>query len=266
MTNREKSWHTKSGYSGSGAKWRIPLLPRAVREKGWVEGTFLALLSVLVLASASVAQQSPLEPIVRSMDRAAANFRSTEASFVWDVYTKIGDSADTDTQKGKVYFRRKGNSIEMAADITEPASEQGQILFRDGKVQLYNPRTDQVTVYNAGKNQGTFESFLVLGFGGSGQDMLKSFDVTYLGSEKLAGVDTAKLQLVPKSQKVKNNLDHILLWIDPARGISLQQQFFVSENNYRLARYSDIQVNEKISDEALKLRTTPKTKVVSPQG
>lgn len=266
VTNQGRSWRTKSGCSDSGAKWGIPLFLRAAREKGWAEGTFLARLSVLVLASAAVAQQSPLEPIVRSMDRAAASFRSTEASFVWDVYTKIGDSADTDTQKGKAYFRRKGNGIEMAADITEPASEQGQILFRDSKVQLYNPRTDQVTVYNAGKNQGTVESFLVLGFGGSGQDMLKSFEVSYVGSEKVAGVETAKLQLVPKSQKLKNNLDHILLWIDPERGISLQQQFFVSESNYRLAKYSDIKLNEKISDDAFKLKTTSKTKVVSPQG
>ena len=119
---------------------------------------------------------------------------------------------------------------------------------------------------NAGKNQAAVESFLVLGFGGSGQDMLKSFDVSYIGTEKVQGVEAAKLQLIPKSQKVKNTFDHILLWIDPARGISIQQQFFTPSGDYRLARYSDIKLNEKISDEAFKLKTTPKTKVVSPQG
>jgi len=152
----------------------------------------------------------------------------------------------------------------MAADISEPAPEQ--ILFRDGKVQLYQPRIDQVTVYNAGKNQAAVESFLVLGFGGSGQDMLKSFEVSYIGTEKTQGVETVKLQLVPKSQKVKNTFDHILLWIDPVRGISIQQQFFTPSGDYRLAKYSDIKLNEKISEDAFKLKTTRKTKVVSPQG
>jgi len=220
------------------------------------------MLFLLALAAAARAQQSPLEQIVRSMDRAAANFHTTEASFVWDQYQKVVD--DTDTQKGKVYFRRTGNAVEMAADITDPAPQQ--VLFHEGKVQLYQPRIDQVTVYNAGKNQAAVESFLVLGFGGSGQDMLKSFDVSYIGTEKVRGVDAAKLQLVPKSQQVKNTFDHILLWIDPAQGISIQQQFFTPSGDYRLAKYSDIKLNEKISDTAFKLRTTPKTKVVSPQG
>lgn len=217
---------------------------------------------LLVLAGAAMAQQSPLEQIVRSMDRAAANFHTTEASFVWDHYQKVVD--DMDTQKGKVYFRRTGNAIEMMADITDPAPEQ--ILFHEGKVQLYQLRINQVTPYNAGKDRAAVESFLVLGFGGSGQDMLKSFEVSYLGTEKVGGVEVAKLQLIPKSQKVKNTFDHILLWIDPVLGISIQQQFFTPSGDYRLAKYSDIKVNQKISEEAFKLKTTPKTKFVSPQG
>ena len=245
VTNRETSWHTKSGYSADGV--------------GGLRFLASALL-LFVLGACVAAQQSPLEQAVASMDRAAAGFHSTETSFVWDQYTKVVD--ETDTQKGKVYFRRTGKAIEMAADITDPAPQQ--VLFSEGKVQLYQPRIDQVTVYNAGKDRAVVESFLVLGFGGSGQDMLKSFDVSYISAEKISGVDAAKLQLVPKAQKVKNTFDHILLWIDPARGISIQQQFFTPSGDYRLAKYSDIKLNEKISDAAFKLKTTPKTKVVSP--
>lgn len=265
MTNRERSWLTKSGCSAEIAHQGTLRFFHVLREKAWAGRSikFLA-IGFLLLASATAAsaQQSPLEQIVRSMDRAAANFRSTEARFVWDQYTKVVD--DTATQEGEVYFRRTGSAIEMAADITTPAPEQ--ILFHDGKVQLYQPRIDQVTVYNAGKNQAAVESFLVLGFGGSGQDMLTSFEVSYLGTEKVQGVEAAKLQLVPKSQKVKGTFDHILLWIDPARGISIQQQFFTPSGDYRLAKYSDIKLNQRISDKAFKLKATPKTKVVSPQG
>ena len=79
------------------------------------------------------------------------------------------------------------------------------------------------------------------------------------------GVPTAKLQLVPKSERVRNNFNKILLWIDPERGISVQQQFFDPQGDYRLAKYSDVKVNEKkIPDEVFRLKTTSKTQVVSP--
>ena len=179
------------------------------------------------------------------MDSAAENFRTTEASFVWDQYQKVVD--EHDAQKGKVYFRHAGNEIQMAADITEP--DQKYVLFSGTKIQVYQPKIDQVTVYNTGKNRDAFESFLVLGFGGGGHDMLKSFDVKYLGNETVDGTDAAKLDLVPKTANLRNNVDHILLWIDPARGISVQQQFFFGNSgDYRLAKYSDIKMNQKIPD------------------
>ena len=167
--------------------------------------------------------------------------------------------------KGKVYFRRAGNEIQMAADITDP--DQKYVLYSGSKVQIYVPKIEQVTVVSTGKNREEFESFLVLGFGGRGHDLLKSFQVKYLGDEKVDATDLARLELVPKVAKVRNNVDHIVLWIDPARGISVQQQFFFGPSgDYRLAKYSGIKVNEKIPDAVFKLKTTGKTKFISPQG
>jgi outer membrane lipoprotein-sorting protein len=74
------------------------------------------------------------------------------------------------------------------------------------------------------------------------------------------------LDLVPKSQKVRNNVAHIILWIDTGRGVSLQQQVFEPSGDYRLAKYSDIEINQKLPDNAFKLKTTGKTKTVSTQG
>jgi outer membrane lipoprotein-sorting protein len=124
-----------------------------------------------------------------------------------------------------------------------------------------------VTAYEAGKNRDAVESFLVLGFGGSGRDMLKSFDVKYLTTEKVGEVNAYKLELVPKSDRVRNVFAKIWLWIDPARGISVQQQFFEPSGDYRLAKYSDLKLNQKIPDTAFKLKTTGDTKVMSgPKG
>jgi outer membrane lipoprotein-sorting protein len=222
-----------------------------------------AILISFVAASGQTADPDELQRVLSQMDKTAANFRTTQAGFVWNQYQKVVD--ETDEQKGTVYFRRSGNEIQMAADINDPTAPK-YVLFTDSRVEIYQPKIDQVTRYNAGKNRATIESYLVLGFGGSGLDLVKSFDVKYLKTEKVDGVDTAKLELVPKSAKVRNTFDHIWLWIDLSRGVSVQQQLFEPSGDYRFAKYSDIQLNQKIPDGAFKLKTTGKTKVVSPQG
>jgi outer membrane lipoprotein-sorting protein len=223
----------------------------------------LLAMVLLAISGVSVAQSNPdLEKVLTQMDTAAKNFRTTEASFVWDEYQKVVD--ESDTQKGNVYFRRTGDEVEMAADISDP--DKKYVLFTDSKIQVYQPKIDQVTVYNTGKDKAAFESYLVLGFGGRGHDMLQSFDVKSQGTEKVDGIDAAKLDLVPKNPKVKNVFSHIILWIDPARGVSVQQQLFEPSGDYRLAKYSNIQINQKLPDSVFKLKTSGKTKFLSPQG
>ena len=203
-----------------------------------------------------------LESVLTSMDKAADGFKTIEADFVSDQFMKVVEQ--TDTQNGKIYFRRAGKEVQMMADIIGPdPKDKKSVLFADSKLQLYEPKLDQVTIRNTSNNPEV-ESYLVLGFGGRGHDLAKSFDVTYLGSEKLNGVNTEKINLVPKSVKVRNTFDHIILWIDPSMGISVQQQFIAGNEDYRLAKYSNIRVDQKIPDNAFKLKTTGKTKFVTP--
>jgi len=97
--------------------------------------------------------------------------------------------------------------------------------------------------------------------------MLKSFDVKYAGSETVGGINAAKLELVPKGERVRNVFAKLYLWIDPARGISVQQQFVEPSGDYRLAKYSDIKLNQKIADSAFKLKTSGDTQFISgPKG
>ena len=238
---------------------------RSTSRIGRWSGVLLAAIAMSIFAVGQTdasKSRGALDHVLTQMDTAATNFRTTEATFAWDQYQKVIN--ETETQKGKIYFRRQGKEIQMFADVMEPDAKS--VLFTGGKIQLYQPKIDQVTEYTTGKNRSDLESYLVLGFGGSGHDLLKSYDVKYLGEENALDVKSAKLELIPKSDKVKNTIARILLWIDPARGISVQQQFFEPSGDYRLAKYSDIRVNQKLADSVFKLKTTGKTKVVSPQG
>ena len=236
-----------------------------------MKDSLLAMIcSILLLVAAGFAQTTArpaaagnagLEAVLNDMDRAAANFRSAQADFVWDQYSKVVN--EHDLQSGVVYYRRQGNQVQMAADISKPAKKY--VLFTDSKIDVYQPEIEQVTEYNTGKNRAEVESFLVLGFGGRGHDLLKSFEVSYGGTENIGGVPAAKLTLVPKTPKVRNMFAEIILWIDPARGVSVQQQLVEPSGDYRLAKYSDIKLNQKIPDSVFKLKTTGKTRWVRPQ-
>lgn len=227
---------------------------------------------VVLLLSALAAAQAParasnaggpeLQAVLNAMDRASDAFRTAQADFNWDQYTRVVDTHDY--QKGTIYFRRAGKALQMSAKVTDPAAKY--VLYTDSKVEVYEPRIDQVTQYDTGKNKADFESFLAIGFGGSGRELQRSFDVSYGGKETIDGVATEKLELTPKTQKGRNVFSHITLWIDPARGISLQQKLEEGSGDFRLAKYSNIKINGKLDDGVFKLHTTGKTRYISPQG
>jgi len=220
-------------------------------------------LAVLSLSSAAQNRApATLDSVLQTMDAAAAHFQTAQADFVWEQYQKVVD--ETDTQKGTVYYRRSGKEIEMMADIKEP--DRKFVLYKDGKLQVYQPKIEQVMEYTAGTNHEEIESFLVLGFGGSGQNLKKAFDVSYQGEETVANIPTAKLQLIPKSEKIRSNFPQIILWIDLSRGISIQQKFMQGQGDDRLAKYSAVNLHANISNDVFRLKTTGKTKFVSPRG
>ena len=233
-----------------------------MRQTFAIAGGFLLLTAVSLFSPAQSQDSDGLENVLKKMDAASAGFQTAQADFVWDQYQRVVD--ETDTQKGTVYYRRVGKEIEMVADIKQP--DRKVVLYKDGKLQVYQPKIEQVIVYPAGGNRNELESFLVLGFGGSGQDLKKSFEVSYEGDENVDSVATAKLQLIPKSEKIRSNFSKIFLWIDLTRGISIQQKFMQTQGDYRLAKYSAVRVNGKIGNDVFQLKTTGKTQFVSPRG
>src|SRR5580700_830118 len=225
------------------------------------------LFAGLVCSLGAGAQQNAsaactLDCVLKKMDVAAAGFHTVQADFTWDQYQKVVD--EHDLQKGTVYYRRVGGNIEMMAEIREP--DRKYVLYKEGKLQVYQPKVEQVTQFSAGGNKSEVESYLVLGFGGSGDDLKKSFDLTYVGEENLDGMATAELRLIPKSERLRGNFSEIYLWIDLSRGISVQQKFMQTQGDFRLVKYSAVQMNAKIGNDVFRLKTTGKTQFVSPRG
>jgi len=208
--------------------------------------------------SKAESSKDALDGVLRRMDQTAADFRTAQADLVWTTYNSVAEQNLTD--KGKIYFRRSGKVIEMAVELQPPSARQ--IVFASGKVQVYTPGTGQVDVYDASAHREEVETFLVLGFGSSGADLRKSFELSYSGQEEIDGAGTDKLELVPLSASIKSRFPKIDLWIDP-QGISRRQQLFQEGGDYRLADYSNIRLNRGLPKNVLKLKTSGNAKTVT---
>jgi len=202
----------------------------------------LALIACVTL-SAHAANSPDLEKVLRQLDAASTKFQSTEADFKWDSYERV--VRDTTTQSGNLYVLRKNGQLEMGAVVTAPGRKV--LSFRGSSLDLYDDAIKQTRHLDAGKDRAQYESFLTLGFGGSGKDLERVWDITFQGYETIDNVQTAKLDLVAKDAAARNNFTHVTIWVDPARGISLKQVFETPSHDSRTNTYTNIRYNQKVN-------------------
>lgn len=219
---------------------------------------FSALVWAITPASLQ-AQPKPghLDEVLRQMDAASLKFQSAEANFRWDLYEKV--VKETTTQTGTIYFKKAGTSIVMGAKIESPSTKL--IDFRNGSLRLYDPGINHLTTVDATRNKAQVESFLTVGNGGSGKDLAKAWTISDLGDEVVDGVQTAKLDLVPKDPAVRSNCTHMTIWVDPVRDVQLKQSLYMPSGDYRTAVYSNIKYNQKVDEKTYQIKTDSKTTV-----
>lgn len=214
-----------------------------------------------VLAAQVGLAQGNLETVLRQMDAASEKFQTAEADFRWDLYERVVQQ--TTTQNGSIYFVRDKatGTVQMGAKIDPP---QAKVLeYRKGVLRVFDPGADHLTELSAGANQAQYESFLTLGFGGSGRDLEKAWQIKDDGAETMndgaAAVKVEKLELVAKDPNVRNTVSKVVLWVDPERGVSLKQQFVTPSDDTRTAVYSHIRYNAKLDTGRFAIKTDKKT-------
>jgi outer membrane lipoprotein-sorting protein len=196
------------------------------------------------------AQGCDTAKVLAQMDAAAAKFQSAQADFNWDVLQSVVN--EHDIQKGAIYFDRHAGATSMAAYIRQPAEKT--VLYSGGTLTLVQPDLKQETLFNAGTNRGQYESFLTIGFGGSGKDLASNWDVSCAAMETIDGTPTAKLELKPKQPSVANLFKQVTVWIDPSKSLSLKQIFYEPSGDNRTATYTNLKYNAKIPADIFKPR------------
>lgn len=209
----------------------------------------LVLPATLLLAAVPGHAQTPnpkLNAILAQMDTASASFKNARADFKQDYFERV--VKDTTTEQGAVYFERSGGSTRMGAAEFDPATKKKLKIYdyNGAALRLYDPDQNQVRIIKPTSSQGQVETFLTLGFGGSGKDLARSWNITYIGPETIDGTKCEKLELVSKDPGVRNSVTKVTIWVDPTRAVSLKQIFDTPSGDIRTTTYSHIKVNGAI--------------------
>ena len=220
---------------------------------------FVTAALLFALPSQHLAAQD-LKTVLSRLDAAAANFHTVSADFEFD--SIVTDPVpDKTVQKGTVYYCRRGSDFQIGAHINE---ENGKPVpkvytYAKGVFRLYEKLPDQVTTYKNDK----LSEYLLLGFGASGKELQKVWDITYAGQEKINGVNTDKLELVAKDPAARKNLPKVTVWMDTPHAVSLKQVFDQGEGQSRTSVYSNFKFNQPLASDAFTFKTDSKTQYVN---
>jgi outer membrane lipoprotein-sorting protein len=217
-------------------------------------------LSAGVRAGASQQSNWTLESVLKQLDTQAGDFHSLKADLERTKVTVVVN--DKSTESGQIFVRRDDK---MRIDLTQP---DPRTILRDGNdFYIYNPKIHRVEEYNLGKKKSLVDQFLLLGFGTSGSDLRKGYLVTLQDEETFGNQKVVLLELIPKSDEVRNQLSKIQLWIDESTWLPAQQKFFeTGSGDYFVIRYKNMVRNLRIADSQFKPHWPRGTTRVKPQG
>jgi outer membrane lipoprotein-sorting protein len=218
---------------------------------GWLEST----------ASAGIGQNPgklTLDYVLTMMDRSAEDFRSLTAALDHVKYTAV--VKDTSTESGEIYVRKDSK---LRIDFISP---DPRTIIRNGdNLYIYTPKINRVEEYNIGKNRVLADQYLALGFGTRVESLKKSYDVSLAGEEEMDGHKMALVELVPRSDEVRKQITKIVMWVDEASWLPVQQKFMeAGSGDYFLSRYKNVMKNLKIGDGKFKADWPKGTKIEKP--
>jgi outer membrane lipoprotein-sorting protein len=221
----------------------------------------IAFLGLCATLGAPLGAAETVQAVLARMDREADGFSQLTARLQRVTYTAILN--DTEKESGAIWLKRSGAKIEMRGEIFGDDARSFGVRGSEG--QMYYPKMKTVQIYDLGKARSLVDQFLLLGFGSSGKDIQKNYTVKVAGEEVVGGQKTTRLELIPKSKQMQEQITRVEVWIPLNAGHPVQQKFWKPANNYDLVAYSDIKVNPGLPDSAFRLALPADVKPEYPQ-
>ncbi len=221
-----------------------------------------AVFAMLAPGWGAPAADSSLAATLARMDEAAGKFKGLQADVQKVAHTAVINEDSTDA--GTIVVKRPNpHDIRVLIDFKTPNPKQ--VMIAGVKAAFYYPRINTVQEYNLGKSRSLVEQFMLLGFGSNSQDLESAYSIRLGGPETVAGQQTTRLELIPKSPDVLAHLKRVDLWISDTMGIAVQQKLYETGGDYLLATYTNIKLRPNLPDSAVKLDLPKSVKREYPQ-
>jgi outer membrane lipoprotein-sorting protein len=202
-----------------------------------------------------------LNGILARMDQAAVKFQSFSAATKTIDYTAVLDSKEE--QAGVMRLKKAKGGMQGVVVFADP--DPRTIYFAGKTLEVYHPRANNVEIYDAGKHTNVIDEIILLGFGTSGAELHKNYQVTLAGTDTLNGVRTSRLELIPKSDEVRQYANKIELWIPEGESNPIQEKVTQPSKDYHLVQFSDRKINPTLPDSDFSLKLPAGVKKVYPQ-
>jgi outer membrane lipoprotein-sorting protein len=217
---------------------------------------------ILAGSAALAAANDSVQQVLARMDKASSEFKAMTAHVAYLTHTDVLN--DNSVESGTVTMRKvQPGEVQGLVDFTEP--DHKTITFEKRRIQEYLPKIKTLQVFDLAKHGEQLDKFLMIGFGTSGMELAKDYDVSVLGTENGKGAPAIRLQLIPKTAEARQYVQKLELWI-PAQGdpYPLREKIYQPSGDYRLTTYSELQINPPLRPDALQLKLPPDVKTEYP--
>ena len=224
---------------------------------------FFALLALNSIA-APPDRKSDLQDMLARMDKAATTFKAMTAQVTYVTHTDVLNDDNTETGTAVMQKVQPGE-VEALVDFV--SSDPHQLRIEKRRLEIYRPKIKQLEVYDLQKQGEQIDKFVMIGFGTSGAELARDYDVTVVGMESLKG-QTAKFihsRLIPKSAEAREYVTSMEIWI-PEQGdpYPVREKVLAPSGDYRVVTYTDLKINPVLKSDALQPKLPAGVKTVFP--
>ena len=221
-----------------------------------------AFTTLLFLINLSAATDGPKDAILARMDKAAREFKNMTARGTYVTHTDVIN--EDSTEKGTAVMKKvAAGRVQGLIDFPDRT-----VSYENRTVRIYYPKANTIQEFDLGEQSEQLDQFFKLGFGTSGTELAKEWDVSVLPTDTMKraeGKQTIRLQLIPKTAQARKYVTKVELWIPEAGDpYPVQEKISQPSGDYKLITYTELKTNQPLPPGALQLKTRPGVKTEHP--
>lgn len=194
----------------------------------------------------------PATEILGRLDRFAPLFEGIRATVRYTEHT-APLSEDSDTNETGALTIQQSSPGKVQLMIAFTGTDANTVVLRGQIVEQYYPKLDEIHEVDIRKYRDLAQTLLLLGFGMSGRELAAHYEIGNLRRETVESQPATHLDLVPKSPDVLKDLKNVELWIADKTDCAVRQKFYFPGGSYKIARFSDVEINPKLPASAFDL-------------